>query len=268
MTDYKDTLLDNLSPKNGLNMWRKISYFIMHVIRGIYWHPLNNQNTTIKKQEWINECLRKQLQMLQQLAYLQKARLDFTKMQDNVLHDRKLLAGDMQCILNELHEKRNEFQEAKSNNNPVEIIKSDTVLLLCNYERHKNLYMLHNDILNLIDRTLTDTNVTQKIACLCGTVSRSDILGHTRYSGFEDTMYQLIGHIAQCDETKSYITSQLSLAKSKNIDTALRIGPHVENHYINSSISEFLETGNIEEKLNDYSKEENVKDKKIQMTVM
>ena len=247
MTEYSENLLNAFPETGRLNMWKRACYFLLNVTRGIYWHPHGNQNITVRKQEWANECLRKQIQMLQQIAYLQKARLDFTNMQDNVLNDRKILANDMDNILNELHEKRKEFNEAKSNNDPVEIIKSDTVLLLCNYERHKKLYMLHNDILNLIDRTLTDTNVTQKIACLCGTVSRSDMLGHTRYSGFEDTMFQLIGHIAQCDQTKSYITSQLSLARSTNIDSALRIGPHVENHLINSSIQEFLKTGNIEE---------------------
>ena len=268
MTD-EESLLDKFAEKNVLTFWKKMCLFAMNVTRGIYWHPHYNENTTNRKQDWINECLRKQIEMLQQLAYLQKARLDFTKMQENILNDRKLLITDMECILTELQEKRQEFHHAHSKNSPLEIIKSDIMLLLCNYERHKNLYILHNDILNLIDRTLTDTNVTQKIACLCGTVSRSDMLGQTRCNGFEDTMYQLIGHIAKCDETKSYINSQLSLAKSKNIDAALRIGPHVENHYMNSTVSQFLETGSIEEgKLQRENNDEKIEVKQKQMVMV
>lgn len=241
---FKDMDTERLvKPEKKPSLTFRLFHFILRVFRSVFWHP-HDRGDQQKEDE--NRFLEKQIKIFQQLGYLERARADFNEMLEKVLLDKEKIQEKMEDRRQKLEDKRTDYFEAKENNLPVETILSDTMLLLSNFERYKKLYILQNDILNLIDRTLTDTDVTQKIASLCGTVSRTEYLGSSNYSGFEDTMYQLINHIAKCDETKSYITSQLSLATSNNIDTALRVGIHVEDTQAQSNVMQYLDSGKLE----------------------
>ena len=65
------------------------------------------------------------------------------------------------------------------------------------------------------------------------------------YTNFESTLYKLLGQVAECDRTKEYINSQLSIAKNSNLDVALSIGDDINKDHSHKAAENFLSSGII-----------------------
>lgn len=200
-----------------------------------------------KAKKWINKCLQNYLELVKQLVNVKKARDDFTRIQTDVEADKDILLEKMKSIQKKLTELRNSYIHTKTKKGPVSTFHSDISLALANYERCNNLYILYNDILSIIDKTIVETERIEKLSSLCGVINNSSFIRETLVTNesFEDTLFELLGYVAKCDKTKDYITGQLSLAKSENVDMALQMGTTPENIYLKNVVDCFMESGDF-----------------------
>jgi hypothetical protein len=200
-----------------------------------------------KAKTWINKCLQNYLELIKQLVNVKKARDDFTRIQTDVEADKDILLEKMKFIQNKLTELRNRYIHTKTKKEPTSTFHSDISLALANYERCNNLYILYNDMLSIIDKTIVETERIEKLSSLCGVINNSSFIRETLVTNesFEDTLFELLGYVAKCDKTKDYITGQLSLAKSENVDMALQMGTSPENIYLNNVVDCFMESGDF-----------------------
>ena len=231
---------------SGAPWYIKLLYFIATITRQTLWCPSScDKQYKLNALKWVRTYLTHCLRLVQQIANLRHARTDFQRIKSDMLQDRSNLKTDIESTKVQLYEIYEEFKKLKPNYNPTSTISSDVSLLLGDLKRQQELYLLYNDILSLINKTLADTNRIEKLAFLCGTVRKSDIFISEAYTNFESTLYKLLGQVAECDRTKEYINSQLSIAKNSNLDVALSVGDEISKDQSHQVAKNFLSSGII-----------------------
>lgn len=224
----------------------RLIHFVASVTRETFWHPRScvayRKLDTLR---WINAYLSHCLRLVQQIANLRHARTEFERMKADLLQDRAALKKDMEATMTQLGKLHEEFRAASGKGEPTCTMLSDANLLMGDYQRFRDLYALYNDIVNLIGKTLADSSRIEKLAFLCGTVRKSDVFANDGYKCFEETLYQLLGQVAECDRTKDYINSQLSVAKNSNLDAVFSFGFQAGREHDEKVAQAFLETGKI-----------------------
>jgi hypothetical protein len=210
--------------------------------------PIDSDFANIyRAKKWINACLQNYLKLLKQLDNIRKARDDFTRMKADVEQDKDNLNTRMKKIHETLVELRQFYLSQQSDRSPTTTLHSDISLALADYERYNNLYCLYNDILALTQKTLVETERIEKLANLCGVINNSSFFSEPDMGSdsFENTLYDLLGYVARCDKTKDYITSQLTLAKSSNVDDAMKMGTTTESLQLHNRVERFVDTGDV-----------------------
>lgn len=231
---------------NGAPWYKKLIHFISVVTSQTLWQPRNSEAyQRLEALRWVHAYLSHCMRLVQQIANLRHARTEFERMKTDMLHDRSRLKEDIDQIEIQLQDLRSQYSKSTECGNPTYTIASDVNLLLCDFQRFQDLYRLYNDMINLISKTLADTNRIEKLAFLCGTVRKSDVFASDGYKCFEETLYGLLGQVAECDKTKEYINSQLSIAKNSNLDAALSYGVHLGREHNDNITQNFLASGKI-----------------------
>ena len=210
--------------------------------------PIDSDFANIyRAKKWINACLQNYLKLLKQLDNIRKARDDFSRMKADVEQDKDNLNTRMKKIHETLVELRQFYLSQQSDRSPTTTLHSDISLALADYERYNNLYCLYNDILALTQKTLVETERIEKLANLCGVINNSSFFSEPDMGSdsFENTLYDLLGYVARCDKTKDYITSQLTLAKSSNVDDAMKMGTTTESLQLHNRVDRFVDTGDV-----------------------
>jgi hypothetical protein len=230
----------------GAPWYKRLIYFVASLTRQMLWHPRNcDAYHKLEALKWIRTYLTHCLSLVQQIANLRHARTEFERMKADLMQDRSLLKEEMDTTKSQLCTLHCEFQKCSQVGEPTYTLASDANLLLGDFQRYRDLYRLYNDIINLISKTLVDTNRIEKLAFLCGTVRKSDVFANDGYKCFEETLYQLLGQVAECDKTKEYINGQLSIAKNSNLDAAFSAGIQTERDNEERIVKEFLASGKI-----------------------
>ena len=214
----------------------------------VFGFPIDTDFANIyRAKKWINACLHNYLKLLKQLDNIRKAREDFTRMKADVEQDKDNLNTRMKKIHDTLVELRHFYLSQQSDRSPTTTLHSDISLALADYARYNNLYCLYNDILALTQKTLVETERIEKLANLCGVINNSSFFSEPDMGSdsFENTLYDLLGYVARCDKTKDYITSQLTLAKSSNVDDAMKMGTTTESLQLNNLFERFVDTGDV-----------------------
>lgn len=250
LIDNEDVTLisDNFECKEKFRMagapwYKKFISFTALVTRKTLWHPRNCKSYhKLDALKWIYTYLTHCLRLVQQIANLRHARTEFERMKTDMMNSRSALKTDIENTMSSLQCLHLEFKECTLKGDPTYTISSDVGLLLDNFQRFQDLYSLYNDIINLINKTLADTNRTEKLAFLCGTVRKSDVFASEGYKCFEQMLYQLLGQVAECDKTKEYISSQLSFAKALNLDSTISHECPTSNTAVTQN---FLKSGKI-----------------------
>ena len=230
----------------GAPWYARVAHFIASVTRQMLWHP--RDCTAYRKLDalkWIHTYLSHCLRLVQQIANLRHARTEFERMKTDLVQDRTLLKKDIEATESQLRRLHDDFRSSMERGEPTYTISSDANLLLGDFHRYSDLYNLYNDIINLIGKTLTDSSRIEKLAFLCGTVRKSDVFANEGYKCFEETLYRLLGQVAECDRTKEYINSQLSVAKNTNLDAVLSFGIQAGRERNEGITEAFLRTGKI-----------------------
>lgn len=224
----------------------RLIHFVASVTQESFWHPRScAAYRKLDTLRWINTYLAHTLRLVQQIANLRHARTEFERMRTDLLQDRAALKKDMDATKRQLWKLHEEFRAASEKGEPTCTMLSDANLLMADYQRYRELYSLYNDIINLIGKTLADSSRIEKLAFLCGTVRKSDVFANNGYKCFEETLYQLLGQVAECDRTKEYINSQLSVAKNSNLDAVFSYGFQPGREHDEKVAKAFLETGKI-----------------------
>lgn len=227
---------------------QRTAYKMSQAIKFVFGLHTDKQFDRIyRAKKWINSCLHNYLQILKQLINIKKAREDFVRIQTDVQADKEMLTEKMKHTQLHLVELRNFYMQCKSKKEPTSTCYSDICLAISGYERCNDLYSLYNDILTLIDKTVVETERTEKLSNLCGVINSSSFFAEPMITNesFEETLFELLGYVAKCDRTKDYITSQLSIAKSANVDTALHTGIATENIQFRNAVEMFVEKGDF-----------------------
>ena len=226
----------------------KLLIITINVLHSSLWHPhLSEKYTIMKAHAWVNGCVRRHVQLLQQLARLREERREFTHLNSLIKEDKELLELKIKETELSLYDKRDKIRDAgqRLGQESAGILESDIRLLLSSHERYNKNYILYNNILDIIHKTLTDTDITEKLAYLCGTVNRSDAFQTSKFRSFEETMHKLLNDIANCDRTKQHISTQLTMAKSEDLDLAMQVGLEVDAARCGSKYETFLQSGQI-----------------------
>lgn len=226
----------------------RLVHQVADAVHFIFGFPLDsNFKRVYRAKKWINSCLQNYAQLLKQLVNIRKARDDFTRMRTDVLQDKDNLATKMKEIHKALVEMRSIYLSLQSEKLPTTTFQSDITLVVSDYERYSSLYSLYNDILSLINKTLVETERIEKLANLCGAINNSSFFSEPVMANdsLEDTLFELLGYVARCDRTKDYITSQLSIAKSTNVDDAIKMGTTSESLHLQNVVEGFVESGDI-----------------------
>lgn len=234
------------SRMTGAPWYKRLVYFVASLTRQVLWHPRNcDAYHKLQALKWIRTYLTHCLSLVQQIANLRHARTEFERMKVDLMHDRSLLKEDMESTKSQLGALHCDYHKNTQMGEPTYTLASDANLLLGDFQRYRDLYRLYNDIINLVSKTLVDTNRIEKLAFLCGTVRKSDVFVSDGYKCFEETLYQLLGQVAECDKTKEYINGQLSIAKNSNLDAALSAGIQTERDNDERIMENFLNSGKI-----------------------
>lgn len=239
----------------------KVLIIAVNVLHSSLWHPhLSERYSVMKAHSWVNSCVRRHVQLLKQLACLKEERREFTHLNSLIQKDKDLLEIKIKDTERSLYEKRDKMRNSNryTGQESVGILESDIRLLLSTYERYNKNYVLYNNILDIIHKTLADTDITEKLAYLCGTVNRADAFQTNNFRSFEETMHKLLNDIANCDKTKQHINTQLTLARSEDLDMAINVGMEADAARGMSQYENFLQSGEILPKRSHYQKDQSV----------
>ena len=230
----------------GAPWYCRLAHFVGSLTQQMLWHPRNcRAYRKLDALRWIRTYLSHCLRLVQQIANLRHARTEFERMKTDLVQDRTVLGNELEATKSQLQTLHADYQAATESGDPTYTLSSDANLLLGDFRRYRDLYSLYNDIINLIGKTLADSSRIEKLAFLCGTVRKSDIFANDGYKCFEDTLYKLLGQVAECDRTKEYINSQLSVAKNSNLDAVLSFGVQSSRDFNDNLTEVFLRSGKI-----------------------
>lgn len=218
----------------------------VQTLYGIFWHPCSSEVYENNRSKiFVNSQVRNHLNLLIQLMSLKQKRDGFSRTEYDIKLRKLSLQEEMSNIESTLYNYREEYKEKKALQESVHRLKSEIYLSLSKYERCNKSYSLFNNVLDVIHKTLSQIVMTEELASLCGTVQISNIHQSNEYSTMEDTVRQLVSDIARYEQTKSQIECQLSMAKSRNVDMALHIGPDVDTTKTHIFAEKFINSGEI-----------------------
>lgn len=216
------------------------------IMQSSLWHPhATGKYTQINAMRKVNEAVRQCSLIRQRLARLRHERMEFHTLRQMILKDKKNMENHINIVTLDLYKKKAQHREATDVSLPVDTVESDILLLLSTYDRYNKTYGLYNDMLNLINKTLADTDITEKVAHICGTVTRKDNMWSTSFQSFEDTLSNMMREIALCDKTKEDIRTRLTLAASPDSRLATELGAEVGEAQALSRAKRFIQTGEI-----------------------
>ena len=237
--------LNRIHDTNG-SIVQQILISVVQAMRGLFWDPFTGEAyTTIRSLKALNKQTRDHLHFLQYFIALNDKREGFIKTEEDVTRDKAALYEEMDRYEKSLMNLRETYKEKRVLQDSVHRIQSDIRLTLSKYERCSNCYSLYNNILDVIHKTLLSIDTTEKLKGLCGIVNSTNIFQSCGYSNMEDTVHKLVRDIAACEDAKSHIESQLSLARSKSIGVALHVGSEVDASRSDILTDAFLESGEI-----------------------
>lgn len=224
----------------------KLMIMAINVLHSSLWHPeLTTKHAVVQAMRRVDEALHHHTHLQHQLVRLKEERSEFATLKDLIGKDKEYLEEQMHDLTMDLCKRKEQYKEAQQLRLPTDMFRSNVSLLLSTYDRYSKTYFLYNDMINVINKTLSDTDITEKMAHFCGTVNKVDAFQFNSFRCFEDTMQKMMRDIALCDETKEDIRTRLSLAGSPDFRLAVELGSEVEEAQAMSRADTFLQTGDI-----------------------
>ena len=252
-SDIEHSDLERMHSKG--NLLQRLILHAVQSMKGLFWDPYSCEAyINIRSLRDMKRQMRDHLNFLQYFISLNQKREDFSKTEEDVIRDKAMLQEEMDGYERTLLDLGEHYKEKRAMQENVFRLQSDIKLTLSKYERCNNCYSLFNNILDVIHKTLLSIDTTEKLKNLCGIVNNTHVFQSCGYSSMGDTMHKLVKDIAACEDAKSHIESQLTLAKSKSIGVALHVGSDVDSTRTDILTDNFIRTGEILFELPNFSK--------------
>lgn len=238
-----DSLIENIGKESLAAKGLRVLDLAVQLLFG---HPKHlSISANVQNIRQGNSYLNNYLSLLQNILALKRAQDGLKTVEMDVAAEKCILSDKIEAIYSTLMTAHLQYLEKVEHGKDTFMIKSDIQLKLADYERIKDLYALYNHIDDLVSRTLSETERIEKLAFYSKQFDSLNSFKITKSVGFENTLDSLLVHMEQFDRTKEYINSQLSVARSSNISTAVVLGTQAEKSTSDSILNKFLLNGSL-----------------------